>query len=286
MANTTSMPWDRASSWADQLELALEDANIPTLLLVLQHLTGDSKWTTEPYRPTRGKPLDDNDTGGLSPELQDQVRVAALEAVVAFHRNQLEPVTPSPEQVTQMLSCALVEEVHADYGELLSEEMGFSSRDVEIPADVIPEDFRVVIIGAGLSGLCMGMKLASAGIDFVILEKDEDLGGTWLENVYPGCGVDTPGHLYTFSFAPNPEITRYFAKRDEVEDYIQRVASEFDVKRHIRFGTEVVRARYETTDASWLIDVRGSNGEVESLSVNVLVSAVGMVNRPSIPPIP
>jgi 4-hydroxyacetophenone monooxygenase len=283
MANTTSMPWDRASSWADQLELALEDANIPTLLLVLQHLTGDSKWTTEPYRPTRGKPLDDNDTGGLSPELQDQVRVAALEAVVAFHRNQLEPVTPSPEQVTQMLSCALVEEVHADYGELLSEEMGFSSRDVEIPAHVIPEDFRVVIIGAGLSGLCMGMKLAAAGINFVILEKDADLGGTWLENVYPGCGVDTPGHLYTFSFAPNPELTRYFAKRDEVQGYIQRLACDSGITRHIRFGTEVKYARYQPADGKWHIDVHQSNGDDASLVADVLVTAVGMVNRPSIP---
>ena len=245
MTNTMSAPWERASSWSEQLRIALEDANIPTLLLVLRHLTGDDKWTNEPYRPTRGKPLDDNDSGGLRPEIQDEVRAAAFDAVIAACEGRLEPVTPSPQQVTQMLSCALVEDVPGEYGELLSEEMGFASRDVEMPADAIPEDFRVVIIGAGLSGLCMGMKLAAAGIDFVILEKDEDLGGTWLENVYPGCGVDTPGHLYTFSFAPNPDLTRYFAKRDEVHDYIQRLASESEIKRHIRFNTEVVRARYQ-----------------------------------------
>ena len=98
--------------------------------------------------------------------------------------------------------------------------------------------------------------------------------------------MDTPGHLYAFSYAPNPGITSYFAKRDEVEDYIQRVASESDVKRHIRFGTEVVRARYETANATWRIDIKDSNGEVESLTADVLVSAVGMVNRPSVPPIP
>jgi 4-hydroxyacetophenone monooxygenase len=185
-----------------------------------------------------------------------------------------------------MLSCALAEEVPGEYGELLSEEMGLLSRDVEIPADVVPEDFRVVIIGAGLSGLCMGMKLASAGIDFVILEKDEDLGGTWLENVYPGCGVDTPGHLYTFSFAPNPGLTRYFAKRDEVHDYIQRIACESDIKRYVRFSTEVVRARYQAADGKWHIDVRDANGVAESLSASVLITAVGMVNRPSIPSFP
>jgi 4-hydroxyacetophenone monooxygenase len=286
MANTTSVPCDGVSSWTDQLELALADANIPTLLLVLQHLTGDSKWTNDPYRPARGKPLDDNDTGGLPQELQAEVRAAALEAVVAFRENRFEPVSPSPEQVTHMLSCALVEDVPGEYGELLSEEMGFTSRDVEIPADVIPEDFRVVIIGAGLSGLCMAMKLAATGIDFVVLEKDEDLGGTWLENVYPGCGVDTPGHLYTFSFAPNAELTRYFAKRDEVHEYIERLASDTGINRHIRFNTEVVCARYQTAKGKWCVDVRQSDGHETSLVADVVITAVGMVNRPSIPRLP
>ncbi|OBI21458.1 monooxygenase [Mycobacterium sp. E2327] len=286
MTTAASAPWTRIPNWIESLQVALEDANIPTLLLVLQHLTGNTKWTHPPYRPARGKPLDDNDSGGLSPELQAEVRASAQDAVVAFYEGKLQPVTPSPDEVTRMLSCAMVEEVPVEYGELLSEEMGFISRDVEVPAESIPKDFRVAIIGAGLSGLCMAIKLAAAGISFVVLEKDPDMGGTWLENVYPGCGVDTPGHLYTFSFAPNPDITRYFARRNEVEDYIQRVASEFDVKRHIRFGTEVVRARYQTATATWQIDIRGANGDVESLSANVLVSAVGMVNRPSIPPIP
>src|SRR5262249_38176452 len=208
MTNTMSVPWDRASNWSERLRTALEDANIPTLLLVLQHLTGNDKGTSQPYRPTRGKPLDDNDSGGLPPKIQAELRTAAFDAVIAFREGRLEPVTPTPEQVTRMLSCALVEDVPDEYGELLSEEMGLLSRDVEIPAHANREDFRVVIIGAGLSGLCMGMKLAAAGIDFMILEKDNDLGGTWLENVYPGCGVDTPGHLYTFSFAPNPGVTR------------------------------------------------------------------------------
>lgn len=286
MTTAASAPWTKAPNWIETLQVALEDANIPTLLLVLRHLTGDPKWIQPPYRPARGKPLDDNDTGGLSAELQAEVRASALEAVVAFYNGRLQPVTPSPDEVTHMLSSAMVEEVPVEYGELLSEEMGFISRSVEIAAEAIPGNFRVAIIGAGLSGLCMATQLAAAGINFVVLEKDEDLGGTWLENVYPGCGVDTPGHLYAFSFAPNPEITTYFAKRNEVEDYIHRVASQSDVKRHIRFGTEVVTARYETTKGTWRIDIKNSNGDKESFTANVLVSAVGMVNRPSVPPIP
>ena len=286
MTTAESAPWARDPNWLDRLQVALGDANLPTLLLVVQHLTGDTRWTRAPYRPKRGKPLDDNDSGGLSADLQDEVRAAAFDAIVAFYDGRLHPMTPSPEEVTRMLSCAMVEEVPPEYGELLSEEMDFISRDVEIPADTIPHDFRVVIVGAGLSGVCMAIKLARAGVNFVVLEKDDDLGGTWLENVYPGCGVDTPGHLYAFSFAPNPEISRYFARRDEVENYIQRIAADYDIKRHIRFRSEVLHARYESASSVWRTDIKNAQGDVEALVANVLISAVGMVNRPSIPPIP
>lgn len=284
MTNTSSLSHE--DGWVDELRVALEDANIPTLLLVLQQLTGDDKWLQDPYRPQRGRPLDDNDTAGLPPEVQAEVRAAALDAVIAYRDGALQPITPSPEEIPPMMTAALTEDVPAEYGELLAEEMGFISRDVDIAAESIPPGFRVVIIGAGLSGLCMAIKLAATGIDFEVLEKDDDLGGTWLENVYPGCGVDTPGHLYNFSFAPNPEITRYFAKRNEVLDYLRRLSDEHDLRRRIRFGTEVLRAEYQVSEGNWRIDIRSKDGQTDTLTSNVLVTAVGMVNRPSVPPIP
>jgi 4-hydroxyacetophenone monooxygenase len=277
---------DAVSGDPERLRAALADANLPTLLLVLRHLTGDQRWTTAPYRPSKGKPLDDNDTAGLADDLQAEVRSAAYDAVMAFRDGLITPVDPTPEQVTEMLGCALAEPVPTEYGPLLSEELGLASRDVDIPSAVVPDDFRVVIIGAGLSGLCAAIKLARTDINFVILEKDEDLGGTWLENVYPGCGVDTPSHLYSFSFAPNPKYSRYFAKRNEVQGYLQGLADSFDIKSRIRFLTEVVRAQYESDSATWQIETRNTDGQSETLSANVLISAVGMVNRPSIPPIP
>lgn len=268
------------------LRQALEYANIPTLILVLRQLTGDDKWLREPYLPRRGRPLDDNDSGGLSPELQAEIRAAVLQAVDEYRAGLLMPTTPTPREVTEMLGVALVEEVPEEYGGLLSEEMGFASRDIEIPADALRDDFAVAIIGAGISGVCMAIKLAAAGVNFTVFEKDDDLGGTWLENVYPGCGVDTPGHLYTYSFAPNPDITRYFAKRDEVQDYLQTVAERHRIRQHIEFGTEVVRAQFDPEDALWHLEIRDAAGSTRHETVNVLVSAVGMVNRPLIPPIP
>ena len=275
-----------SSAWSDRLREALEDANLPTLLLVLRHLTGDDKWITDPYRPGRGRPLDDNDGANLSAELAAEVRAVAFEVIVGARERGAQTPAPSPSEVAQMLSCALAEEVSADYGQLLSEELGLISRDVDIDVSHLPPDFRVVIIGAGLSGLCAAIKLARAGIDFVILEKDHDLGGTWLENVYPGCGVDTPSHLYTFSFAPNPNFTRYFAKRDEVQQYLQGLADQFGIRQHIRFGTEVTTARFRVESADWEIDTRDAGGATAVETASVLISAVGMVNRPAIPAIP
>ncbi|GAA4491671.1 NAD(P)/FAD-dependent oxidoreductase [Rhodococcus olei] len=270
----------------ERLREALADANIPTLVLVLAQLTGDKSWLEEPYRPQRGKPLDDNDSGGLTPEIQQKIRDAAADAVIAYRAGDLHPANPTPDEVARMLSVALVESVPESYGPLLSEEMGLISRDVDLPPVVEGRAPRIVIIGSGLSGLCTAIKLRSAGLDFTILEKDPDLGGTWLENVYPGCGVDTPSHLYSFSFEPNTKWSRYFAKRGEVFEYLSRLADEHDVRRHIRFRTEVVRADYDVEAAVWRVEIHDEHGSTSTLETDILISAVGMVNRPSVPPIP
>ena len=82
------------------------------------------------------------------------------------------------------------------------------------------ENFKVIIIGAGFAGLCAGIRLKELGIPFVILEKNQDVGGTWLENDYPGCAVDTPNHFYSYSFNPNDKWSRHFSRRDEILAYI------------------------------------------------------------------
>lgn len=268
---------------SERLRDALDVANIPTLLMILVHLTGDDLWLAGPYRPQRGAPLSDNDTGGLADEVQREIRDAAYDAILAHEQGELVPADITPDRIADMLSVALVEQVPREYGPLLAEEMNLVSRDVEIPSP--PTGFRVIIIGAGMSGLCMAVKLEAAGIDYVLLEKDSDLGGTWLENVYPGCGVDTPSHFYSFSFAPKADWSRYFAKRDEVFAYLSEMADSYNIRRRIRFGTEVTCADYDQQSATWRVKARGAGGNDVELEATVLVSAVGMVNRPSIPPI-
>nr|WP_271213819.1 NAD(P)/FAD-dependent oxidoreductase [Rhodococcus wratislaviensis]GLK41083.1 monooxygenase [Rhodococcus wratislaviensis] len=263
---------------------ALQEANIPSLLMALVHLTGDRRWLEPPYRPARPKGLDDNDSGGLPESVQNEIREAALEAADAFRTGALQPSALSVDEVSEMLAVALDEQVPGEYGPLLAEELGLHSRDIELPA--ASEGFHVLIIGAGISGLCAAFKLKLAGIPFTILEKNDTVGGTWLENTYPGCGVDTPGHLYCFSFDANTEWTRYFAKRDEVWAYLDRLTDQYDIRQHIKFGVEVMRADYDTDTATWHVVTRDSSGAEERVAGNILVPAVGMVNRPSTPSIP
>jgi 4-hydroxyacetophenone monooxygenase len=268
----------------ERLRSALAEANLPTLVLVLTQLTGDDRWLREPFCPKPGKPLDDNDSGGLADDVQETVRAAAYEAILNSEStgDQLPPV--APDKVAEMLGIALVEEVSAEYGPLLAEELGVVSRDVEIDGAAKGE-LSVVIIGAGLSGLALAFKLQAAGIAYRILEKNAEIGGTWLENIYPGCGVDTPSHLYSFSFAPNPQWSRFFAKRPEVFEYLELLTDENGVRPTIEFGVEVERADYDPDTSTWTVQARTASGEQELITTPVLVSAVGMVNRPSVPPI-
>ena len=107
-------------------------------------------------------------------------------------------------------------------------------------------DTRVAIVGSGFSGLATAIRLKQAGIeDFVVLERADDLGGTWRDNTYPGCACDVPSHLYSFSFAPNPEWSRTFSPQAEIWDYLRGCAHRFGVWPHICFGHELIEGRRE-----------------------------------------
>ncbi|NMO91682.1 NAD(P)/FAD-dependent oxidoreductase [Actinomycetospora sp. TBRC 11914] len=266
------------------LRSAMEDANLPSLQATLVHLTGDRSWIEGEYRPRPGPPLDDNDSSGLPPERQTEIRDAALDAVRRYRAGALVPSALTPDQVAEILEITLGEEVPPEYGPLLAEELGVRSRDVELPPAPAAEDFSVLVIGSGLSGLCAAIKLQQAGIAYQVIEKNPTVGGTWHENVYPGCGVDTPSHLYSFSFDMNVGWDRYFAKRGQVSEYLERLADDHDVRKHIRFSTEVERADWDDEASRWVVGVV-EGGRRETITANAVISAVGQVNRPSFPPI-
>ena len=142
---------------------------------------------------------------------------------------------------------------------------------------------EVVILGAGMSGLCMGVALRRARIDdFVVIEQSEGLGGTWWDNRYPGAHVDVPAPLYSFSFAPNPRWTRRFAAAPEIQAYMQDVAQRFGVMPHIRFGRRIVSAHFEAGDSRWRIAL--DDGRM--LRARHFVCSTGPLSRPRLPDIP
>lgn len=139
---------------------------------------------------------------------------------------------------------------------------------------------RVVIVGAGISGLCMAIKLKQAGIGSItILEKSNDVGGTWLDNSYPGCGCDVPSILYSFSFAPKHDWSRKYAPQAEILDYFRDCADRFKVREHIQFGTSVTSASFDEEAFVWRIQTE----QCEELEADVFISAVGQLSQPKIP---
>jgi cation diffusion facilitator CzcD-associated flavoprotein CzcO len=110
----------------------------------------------------------------------------------------------------------------------------------------ITPDYQVIVVGTGFSGLGMGIALKKAGINaFAILEKADDVGGTWRDNHYPGCACDVQSHLYSFSFEPNPNWTRMYAPQPEIKKYLQHCARKYGLMTHMQFGQEVKKAIYD-----------------------------------------
>ena len=144
----------------------------------------------------------------------------------------------------------------------------------------------IVIVGAGFGGIGMGIALKRAGFDdFVILEKSEDLGGTWHDNRYPGCACDVPSLLYSYSYELNPEWTRVFAPQQEIWDYLRACASKYGVAEHIRYGVRVERLDWDDAARRWDVEtVR--DGEQQGYRARAVVSAAGALHIPSYPDIP
>jgi cation diffusion facilitator CzcD-associated flavoprotein CzcO len=144
------------------------------------------------------------------------------------------------------------------------------------------EHHRIVIVGSGFSGLGTAIRLKQAGIDdFVVLERGEDIGGTWNFNTYPGCQCDIPSHLYSFSFAPNPDWSRTYSKQPEIWEYLRRTSSEHGIDPHIRLHCTVTDASWDEAAELWRIQT--SQGD---LTAEVLVAGAGPLSEPKLPEIP
>lgn len=141
----------------------------------------------------------------------------------------------------------------------------------------------VLIVGSGFSGLGMAINLLRSGRkDFVIIEKAHEVGGTWRDNTYPGSACDVPSHLYSFSYAQNPDWTRRYPAQSEIYDYLRRVADAYDLRPKIRFGTEMTSARWDDGHQVWRVSTAGGH----TYTARVLVSGIGGLHIPHVPEFP
>ena len=265
------------------LKDGIANANIPALLMVLYQMTGEATWLQEPFAPGRSPGLDDNDSGQLPDEVQTQIRMAAEEAIEAWLAGRpLAIERPTNLRLAEMLSVAMTEHVPEEYGDIVAAGMGY---DLEPTAGTaIAADKTAIVIGGGVSGICAGIELGKLGINYTLFEKNEDFGGTWFENRYPGCGVDTPSLTYTFSCRPN-DWSMYFPLRDEIEGYLLDTAREFGLYDKARFRTHVEEARWNTATDQWDVTITTPDGKRETHSADYLFSAVGILNIPKYPQI-
>jgi 4-hydroxyacetophenone monooxygenase len=273
------------------LEEAIESANLPTLALVLVHLTGDLERMRGALRFKRASPQ--RPQGGIEEGDARALRADALRILRAFRDGGARlPALPSREALHEMMSYSLGQAVPPEYVSMMIEDMQLTAPPSHAATAAHPAplaarpDFHVAIIGAGASGIVASIELARMGIGHTLIEKNPDLGGTWFENTYPGCRVDLPSHFYALSFEPNHSWSGYFAPRDEIWAYFKRVATKYGVPERTRFSTEVAGAHYDTASKRWQVELRDRDGRTSTLHANAVISAVGQLNRPSVPQLP
>jgi 4-hydroxyacetophenone monooxygenase len=271
----------------DEIADALLDVSIPTLMLSLVHMAGDPTLIRGELKPA-GLFLNEVQ-GYMSEDDKTAVRKIALEVIADYRdRGCPEPEPVSAELLKEMMEWLVCEPVPDEYVPMVLEEMELDGADARAVTSTenARDEFPVVVIGCGESGLLAGIRLKEAGIPFTIVEKNAGPGGTWYQNTYPGARVDVGNHFYCYSFEPTDEWTHFFAEQPELQAYFQRVMDKYDVGSHVRWETEVTDATWDDASATWTVRTRGLDGTASTLEARAVISAVGQLDRPKLPSIP
>ncbi|MGJ9412741.1 flavin-containing monooxygenase [Aeromicrobium sp. CF4.19] len=189
----------------------------------------------------------------------------------------------------ELVSMAAGPSTPSGHEDLLLKEMALSTEDEVLWSTGRPPeagDFHVVIIGGGSSGITAARRLRRLGIPFTILESAPAFGGTWLHNSYPGCGVDIASHYYSFSFAPNPHWSKFYAKQPEILAYLQEAARDSGITENTRFGSRVSSATYDQGAQGWVVCGTDASGESFKVVGDVVISAAGLLGVPHVPDYP
>ena len=272
----------------DFIREAVEDADLPALMATLAMITGDTSLIAADLEPPSPPMLTAiAPQGGMSQEAQEKAKRLATAALLKYRDVgqgfQGKPPAALLDACVQYLIRADLEENRS----LLEHELGIP-QDLGAPGwtldDVAPGSrFRVAVIGAGVSGIAAAYRLQQAHVDCTVYEKNDEVGGVWWENRYPGCRLDTPNFAYSLSFAQKPDWPQQFSRQPEILAYLATVAQSAGMRRHIRFGCEVEAMRFDEQRAVWTLTIRDRSDTVSQEEFNAVITAVGILNRPSVP---
>ncbi|MEE3066049.1 MAG: NAD(P)/FAD-dependent oxidoreductase [Actinomycetota bacterium] len=266
-----------------ELRANLHQADPGVLVAVLAQLTGDPAVVDRFAPKITHVPDPPEQAGSTDP---DTVERLIQEIVAALRASRPADALPAddPSLFARVAPVALGGEVGSEYLQLLLEQGGFQPSQPVLPRTAkLPNDFRVVIIGAGIAGITAALACTDAGIDFQIIERNAEVGGTWYTTAYPGIGVDTPSAYYSLSRDINGDWSSYYPQGAEYQAYLVSVADKNRLRERTRFGTEVQALWWEERCQQWQIHSVGPDGTRDVSYANVVIPAAGYLNRPRWP---
>ncbi len=284
---------------SEHIERLIGASDLPSLLAALAHATGDPGLVAENLWLDPERALEPN--GGWDDDQLARARRLAVSGVRQILSDGRAATRPADPLVPSLIGWLTGADLDDDYRRMLTEELAVTG-DLRVPEPVVAGagssggdvDHPVAVIGAGMSGILAAHRLKQAGIDCVVLDKNDDVGGTWLENTYPGCRVDVFNHVYSYSGEQRPDWPEYHSSQPVLLDYFRDCARRWGIGDRIRFGSRVESLTWDNQARRWNLRLRtaavdsaadGAGAATETISVSAVVSAVGQLNRPLIPDI-
>lgn len=274
----------------DQLRTSVYGLDPVVALLSLIHITGErallNRYTADFKGRQRGHRSSFAGTGGEGPKPVDPKIVEEIrEALIAAMIKHPEPLLTNPGKALFKQMAELCIDMKLDDLACLMgrEQAGFAKDEgASEPTKVPPADFKVLVLGAGMTGVLAGIKLKAAGFDFHIVEGRDEVGGTWSVNTYPNAAVDTPSVLYSFSFELNPDWSQFYPRGPEYLAYLKRVTDKYGLTDKIDFGVFMQKCVWNDQRKMWKVTCVRDGKEV-TYEANAVVSAFGFLSRPLMP---
>ncbi|MDB0010286.1 NAD(P)/FAD-dependent oxidoreductase [Gammaproteobacteria bacterium] len=266
------------------LERALDSASFPVIAALLVHFTGDISILDKLPKPNQV--VLGETQGFLTHKDKQIIKKIALKEIGRFFSNSAfdDIYIPSNEELNKMMNFIVGEEVSSDYVPMMLGDLNITTHTSKPNFLATKSNLEVLIIGAGMSGILAAIKLAEIGIKYKIYEKNNDLGGTWYENQYPGSRVDIANHFYSYSFEENHQWSEHFSRQPELLDYFKKCFHKYDIQKNTYFETQVTDMKFDELNQEWSVNSI-CHGEKKTESISIVISCVGQLNQPKIPEI-